>query len=216
MEKNDKPNEVKDTFREAMMNRNVKAHKKVSSIGFNQSRWSMWLKKPIETKKALVAISVGIAPDLLDLVEEVATTGYYQMSHIPDEDVSAAEEKYRKYKQLLDVVNSHLSFGSLVVSSCSLNSTYIVVSDFVDWLDDTGVLYPDEMKNCFRAINDNQLSSRGKSSLSQENSTLKSLFNKMVILHYGGNVSSYRIEEDLKEKGLMVSGKTIGCSGQVF
>ena len=51
--KSGEPNEVKDEFLE-----------------LDQSQWSMWLKKPIETKEALVAISSGIDPFFLNDVLE--------------------------------------------------------------------------------------------------------------------------------------------------
>ena len=46
-------------------------------------------------------------------------------------------------------------------------------------------------------IKDNILSKGTKSSLTQENNTLRRLFNQMVNLHYGEGVTAYQIDKDI-------------------
>lgn len=112
---------------------------------------------------------------------------------------------------LINLAHAHLEHGILrtpfvieppITDTRSLAAS-LYISDFVDWLDSQNIPYPEQMKNCMRMRDKPdeplELTKAEKSKLSQENTTLRLLFNQMVKLHFGESVSAYEIAKHVSQ-----------------
>lgn len=137
----------------------------------------------------------------------------------------AQEEFDRSNINLFKLAFSHLEHGILnssieifeiknkiKESLIDSQASSIYICDFVDWLNNQNIPYPEQLKDCMRIPKTlrkeglKELTTAEKSKLTQENNTLRRLFNDLVKLHFKDqDPSPYEIA-----KHINADPKTIG------
>jgi hypothetical protein len=180
--------------------------------------WDYWSRNEIQDLSYLVEVSLGVNMKIIrDIAGWRAGSSYIHLLEASgktfDEMIILRDEIFTATDELSAWVKGEVSEGELEKQPSKNPSNYrLRTRDYIEWLDKKKIPYPNEMKDYLESNadpDDSQLSSDGKSALTQKNATLKILFNKMVRLHYGKEVSAYAIEKDMVEKGIPASKNTI-------
>ena len=180
--------------------------------------WDYWVRNEVQELDYLVEVSLGVN---MSMVNELAKWGInhhdFHLLGLSGKSVPAMIDIRNKMltsiKGISDWVKNDIFEGELERQpSNNSENCRLKTRDYIEWLDKKKIPYPDEMKDYLKSITsleDSQLSSGDKSKVTQENTTLKILFNKMVRLHYDGNVTVYTIVKDMRSKGISAHKNTI-------